>query len=283
MDQIEIKGLRVMTIVGALPHEREAAQPVLIDLSLTVDLRQAGRTDSLAATVDYAAVSERVADAARAARDVLLERLAERLAAVALGFDRVAAVEVALAKLRPALAEDLASTAVRIRRWQGEAAPESPAAHEAVVALGSNLGDRAAQLRLALRRLGGVKRQSQVFETDPVGGPAGQGPYFNMVAMVETVLEPFAFLRRLHEIEAQAGRRRIERDAPRTLDLDLLFYDDLSIQGPGITVPHPRLAERRFVLAPLAEVNPERCPVGWEERLPPGGVRARGRLAELEG
>lgn len=281
MDQIEIRGLRVMTVVGALPHEREAAQPVLIDLLLTVDLRQAGRSDALSATVDYAAVSERVAEAARAARDVLLERLAERLAAVALGFDRVVAVEVALAKLRPALAEDLASTAVRIRRWQGEAVPDEPEEHEAIVALGSNLGDRAAQLRLALRRLGGVRRQSQVFETDPVGGPAGQGPFFNMVAAVETVLDPFAFLRRLQAIEAQAGRERGERDAPRTLDLDLLFYDDLAIQGPGITVPHPRLAERRFVLAPLAEVAPERCPAGWDERLAPGGVWARGALGEL--
>ena len=282
MDQIEIKGLRVMTVVGALAHEREAAQPVLIDLRLTVDLRQAGRTDSLAATVDYAAVSERVADAARAARDVLLERLAVRLAAMALGFDRVAAVEVALAKLRPALAEDLASTAVRIRRWQGEAAPEEPEVHHALVALGSNLGDRAAHLRLALRRLGGVTGQSQVYETDPVGGPTGQGPYYNMVAALETVLEPLAFLRRLHEVEAQAGRVRGERDAPRTLDLDLLYYDDLTMSGPGISVPHPRLAERRFVLAPLAELAPERCPPGWDQRLPRGGVHPRGPLAGLD-
>jgi 2-amino-4-hydroxy-6-hydroxymethyldihydropteridine diphosphokinase len=116
-----------------------------------------------------------------------------------------------------------------------------------------------------------------VFETDPVGGP-DQGAYLNMAVAVETVLDPYAFVRRCQRIEAEALRQRVVRWGPRTLDLDVLFYDDVTIASPELTIPHPRFAERRFVLAPLAEIAPDRCPPGWEGRLPPDGVHPRGPL-----
>lgn len=283
VDRIEIQGLRVMTVVGVLPHERQDPQPVLIDVAIEVDLAEAGRSDSLAATVDYAALSQAVAACARGGRDILLERLAERIAQLALGFDHVLAVEVAVAKLRPALPEDLASTTVRIRRRRD--APWSPATAAppwlAYVALGSNLGDRAAQLRFALERLPRVVAESAVYETRPVGGPPDQGPFLNMVVAIETDLEPLALLRRLLAIEAQAGRERREPNGPRVLDLDLLVFDDFRISGPGLQVPHPRMEQRRFVLQPLSDIAPERTPAGWEERLPEEGIRRVGRLADL--
>ena len=94
-----------------------------------------------------------------------------------------------------------------------------------------------------------------------------------MVVAVETSLDPFAFLRRCQRIEADALRQRIVHWGPRTLDVDLLFYDDVTIDSPELTVPHPRVGERRFVLAPLAEVAPERCPPGWDD-----AARRRGEL-----
>jgi 2-amino-4-hydroxy-6-hydroxymethyldihydropteridine diphosphokinase len=156
-----------------------------------------------------------------------------------------------------------------------------PARHRAIVALGSNLGDRVAYLRFGLEKLSNVVAQSQVFETDPVGGPDNQGPYLNMVAVVDTDLDPFALLRRLLQIEADAHRIRVERWGPRTLDLDLLFYDDYSIESEELTVPHPRFAERRFVLEPLSEVAIEHCHSNLRDRLPQYGVYPRGPLDSL--
>lgn len=154
--------------------------------------------------------------------------------------------------------------------------------HEAIIALGSNLGDRAQSLNFAVKQLGvGVLKQSQVFETDPVGGPENQGAYLNMVVALGTELDPYALMRMLHCIEADAGRVREIHWGPRTLDLDLLFYDDVSIAGGELIVPHPRYAERRFVLAPLNEIAPERCPKNWEAELPADAVYPRGALTDF--
>ncbi len=278
-DRIDINGLTITTVVGALPHEREIAQPLRIDLSLIVDLHDAGRSDELADTVHYGLVTERVAAVVRESTDVLLERLAHRVAEVVVGFDRVDGVELTVTKLRPPIAEHVETTSVRIYRTAADFDVAPAGMHRAIVALGSNLGDRGAYLCHALAALGGVVDRSQVYETDPVGGPDGQGPYLNMVAALDTPLDPFAFVRRCHRIEAEALRERAVHWGPRTLDVDVLFYDDVTVTSPELTIPHPRLAERRFVLAPLAEVAPERCPPGWDERLAPGGVYPRGPLA----
>lgn len=131
------------------------------------------------------------------------------------------------------------------------------------MSLGSNLGDRAALLAFAVAELRTshairVVALSPIYETDPVGPPP-QGPYLNAVVELRTRLAPRALLERLLEIEARAGRRR--SGAPneaRLLDLDLLLYDDLVIDLPGLVVPHPRLCERPFALEPLCDLAPER-------------------------
>ena len=132
----------------------------------------------------------------------------------------------------------------------------------AAIALGSNLGDRAKYLRGALTRLERtpgvvVLRRSTWHETEPVGGPPGQGSFLNGAALVETTLDAAALLAVLQAIELKAGRERSVPDAARTLDLDLLWYADLEQDDPELTLPHPRLHERVFVLAPLAELVPE--------------------------
>lgn len=277
-DQIEINGLRVVTIVGALPHEREIPQPLQIDLCLDVDLHDAGTTDELGDTVHYGLVADQVVAVVAESKDILLERLVARIADDVLAFDRVEAVEVVLTKLRPPIAVDAENTAVRIRRTRAEAALPPRTSQTAYVALGSNLGDRMAYLRYAVRSLGHVTAMSEVYETDPVGGPDDQGAYLNMVVEIETSLDPFALLRRCQRIEAEALRQRVVQWGPRTLDVDIVLFGDLAMTGPDLTLPHPRYAERRFVLAPLSDVAPGRCPQGWDDRLPVDGVRSIGRL-----
>jgi dihydroneopterin aldolase / 2-amino-4-hydroxy-6-hydroxymethyldihydropteridine diphosphokinase len=277
-DRIDISGLTVTTVVGALPHEREIAQPLRIDLALHVALHDAGSSDELGDTVHYGLVTEHVADIVRETKDVLLERLAERIAEVVVGFDRVEAVDLTVTKLRPPIGEHVETTGVRISRTAADFDVRPRASHRAIVALGSNLGDSEGHLRFALGELGGVVAQSQVFETEAVGGPEGQPSYLNMVAVLDTPLDPFAFLRRCQRIESAALRERTVSWGPRTLDLDVLFFDDVAVTSPDLTIPHPLLAERRFVLAPLAEVAPGRCPPGWETSLPPAAVSPRGPL-----
>ncbi|MFQ3649880.1 MAG: 2-amino-4-hydroxy-6-hydroxymethyldihydropteridine diphosphokinase [Gemmataceae bacterium] len=128
------------------------------------------------------------------------------------------------------------------------------------VALGSNLGDRAAYLCYAVEALQreGVRivRRSSLYETTPVGGPEGQAPYINAVLEIETDRDPEALLALLLQIEAECGRERTERHGPRTLDLDLLLMESIVHSSPTLLLPHPRLHERLFVLEPLAEIAP---------------------------
>ncbi len=131
----------------------------------------------------------------------------------------------------------------------------------ALVALGANLGDRADTLERALAALQEypalrLVTRSTWFETTPVGGPANQPGFLNGAALWETSLPPHEFLATLQAVETSLGRRRAVRWDARTLDLDLLLYDEQVIESPNLTLPHPRLAFRRFVLAPAVEVAP---------------------------
>jgi 2-amino-4-hydroxy-6-hydroxymethyldihydropteridine diphosphokinase len=130
----------------------------------------------------------------------------------------------------------------------------------AFLGLGSNQGDRAAYLRLAVEGLPDVVAVSPVYETSPVGGPSGQGAYLNAVVELRTALDPRQLLGRAHELEAAAGRAREVRFGPRTLDVDVLLVGDWTVDEPDLRVPHPRLWSRRFVLAPLADLAPELVP-----------------------
>jgi 2-amino-4-hydroxy-6-hydroxymethyldihydropteridine diphosphokinase len=135
--------------------------------------------------------------------------------------------------------------------------------HLATIALGSNLGDRAALLNAALQSLAqhaGIRllAASSFHETQPVG-PVPQGPFLNAAAAIHTSLAPLDLLRVLLEIERVHGRdrRHAIRWGPRSLDLDLLTYDQVVTESPDLQVPHPRLKERLFVLEPLAEIMPD--------------------------
>ncbi len=143
------------------------------------------------------------------------------------------------------------------------------------LALGTNLGDRSASLGNAVERLRDavvVTRMSSVYETEPAY-LLDQPRFLNMALRGETALDPHALLAFLKRIERDLGRTAGPRYGPRAIDLDILLYDRLVIATADLTIPHPRMAERPFVLAPLVEIAPELVPPGWD--------RSIGALAEM--
>ena len=150
------------------------------------------------------------------------------------------------------------------------------------LALGSNLGDRLAHLQSAVDALRNhpaiaIEAISRVYETEPVGGPV-QDDYLNAVVEVMTDLAPDAVLEVAHELERAARRVRAERWGPRTLDVDVLLYDDVRLDTATLTIPHPRMWERAFVLAPLHDVAPDLVAVpdgGWSGVRPAPRARLR--------
>lgn len=260
-DRIQLRGLRATGVHGALPEEQVRAQPFELDIDLELDLSTAGASDSLEDTVDYAEVTSRALGIVQADSYRLLERLAQAVADAVLGSCAAAAVTVALRKLRPPVAGDLQSAGVVLRRMAAGSLPGAPLGgglrRRAFLGLGSNLGDRRGQLRSAVAALPDVAAVSPIYETDPVGGPAGQGPYLNLVAELRTALPARALLALAQRLEAAAGRERVERWGARTLDVDILLVGDEVSEEEDLVVPHPRMAERAFVLAPLADLAPE--------------------------
>lgn len=158
--------------------------------------------------------------------------------------------------------------------WAGTGMDEKTA----YLALGSNLGDRAANLRAAVDLLesGGdchITVASSVYDAKPVG-LLDQPDFLNAVIRVETDLDPVDLLNLCIETEKRMGRERTIRWGPRVIDIDILWYDGQEVQAPGLTIPHPRMMERAFVLAPLAEVAPD--------LELPGGILAREAAARVE-
>ena len=166
------------------------------------------------------------------------------------------------------------------------AAPD-PAAlpSDAFIGLGANLGDRALHIERACAEIAALPRttlvaRSPLYATAPVGATGGE--YLNAVVRVRTELAPLELLHALQAIETRHGRVRPFAGAPRTLDLDLLLYDDLVLASDELTVPHPRLHERAFVLVPLADIAPERTIPGKGRVIDLCGAISSQRVAKLD-
>ncbi|RNI21695.1 2-amino-4-hydroxy-6-hydroxymethyldihydropteridine diphosphokinase [Flexivirga caeni] len=262
-DRICLTRLAVTTPHGVLAHEKLEPQRFFVDITIECDVSRAGSSDDLGHTISYAEIAQ---DAERIMTQPpvdLIEHLAEQVAASVL--QRVAAEAVEVTVHKPdapagvAFADfGLAGPSVSVRREQHR---------PVVIALGANLGHRVRTLESAMRALGRVGgldllEVSGLFETAPVGGPA-QPDYLNAVAVGTTRLAPWTLLDRLHEIEAGRGRTREIRWGARTLDLDLIQVgdpaagDDLRFHTDELTLPHPRAAERAFVLQPWLDADPQ--------------------------
>ena len=135
----------------------------------------------------------------------------------------------------------------------------------AYLGLGSNMGNRGANLAAARRALAGLPqtgliKNAFVYETRPVGGPTGQGAFLNSASLVETTLSPYGLLEQIQKVEKDIGRKReaeTVRWGPRVIDIDILLWDDLVVDDYGLTIPHPRLSKRAFALLPLADLDPD--------------------------
>lgn len=258
-DRIELRGVRAHGLHGVLPEEKRNGHEFVVDAVLVLDLGPAGRADVLGRTVNYAEAAQSIVDVISGPSRDLIETLAEEIAARILRTQAlVRRIEVTVHKPSAPIDIPFEDVAVRICR---EAEPV-----EAVLALGTNMGDREEHLRRALGLLGAadgvaVIAAAPVVETEPVGGVLVDGqqqdPYLNTVVRVRSSLGPWELLELAREIEADAGRTRELRWGPRTLDVDVIAYGDVTQDDPELTLPHPRAHERAFVLAPWASVDPE--------------------------
>jgi 2-amino-4-hydroxy-6-hydroxymethyldihydropteridine diphosphokinase len=147
----------------------------------------------------------------------------------------------------------------------------------AFLGMGSNLGDRRATLSRAVGAIPEVVAVSPLYQTDPVGGP-NQDPFLNLVVQLDTRRSPHQLLELCRELERHAGRHRRERWGPRTLDVDVLWIDGTTVDDGELTVPHPRMHERNFVMIPLLDLAPDLDVPGWDPERAQGAVRRLGPL-----
>lgn len=278
-DRIVLRGLVARGHHGVFPSERRDGQDFGVDATLELDVRAAAATDDLTRTVHYGELAQALADVVRGEPVDLLETLAERLARVCVADPRVLAAEITVHKPSAPIPETFADVAVTVRRTRDELLP---APRDGVLALGANLGDRAATLADAVAELAAtpgleVTSVSPVVETDPVGGPE-QPDYLNAVVAIRSTLTPHALLAVCLGVERRHGRERRVRWAARTLDVDVVSYGDLVLDTPDLVLPHPRAATRAFVLAPWAALDPQA-----RLAVPGGRARVADLLADLVG
>ena len=257
MDKIKIENLEIYAYHGVFPEEKEKGQRFFINATLYTDLRKAGKTDDLTASTHYGEVALLLYEKMTEKSYDLIERAAEVCAeAVLLQFPLVRSITLELRKPEAPIPLPFESVSVVIRRgWK-----------KAYVALGSNIGDSKAHLDGAVEALKAdekvrVLKVADYIVTKPYGG-VEQDDFVNSAMAIETLYSPEELLDRLHEIEADHARERIIHWGPRTLDLDILLYEDVVMDTPDLIIPHKDMHNREFVLKPMAEIAPyEKHPI----------------------
>lgn len=251
MDKIKIQNLEVFARHGVFPEENEQGQLFFVNAILYTDTRRAGTSDALADSTNYGEVCHFITDYMQAEIYKLIETVAEKLAKeILLKFPLVWKLTLEIKKPNAPIGLPFDNVSVEITRgW-----------HQVYLSVGSNIGDRQGYLDFAveeLKKLDQVRgvRISEVLETEPYGG-VEQDCFLNGAIGLETLYTPEELLDKLHEIEAAAGRERLIHWGPRTLDLDILFYDDLIMDSAELIIPHVDMQNRRFVLEPLSELCP---------------------------
>ena len=234
LDQIKIEGLEIFANHGVFPEENVLGQKFIVSATLYTDTRKAGKTDELTASIHYGEVSAFITEFVKSHTYKLLERVAEELVT---------------------------------RSW-----------HTAYIALGSNMGDSRQILDDAVSAIDALPASKvekvSGFITTPPYGVTDQPDFLNGCLRMKTLYYPKELLRELNRIEKEAGRERIIHWGPRTLDLDIIFYDDLISQEDDLCIPHVEMHKRSFVLEPLEEIAPYK-------RHPGNGKTVRQMLEEL--
>ena len=251
MDKIKIKDLEVFANHGVFPEENTLGQKFIVSADLYTDTRKAGKTDDLTASIHYGEVSAFIEMWLKKHTYKLLESAAENLAEeLLLKYPGMRAIRLEIKKPWAPIRLPLKTVSVEIER----------AKHTAYIAMGSNMGDREKYIKDAVKLLDSVrgctvKRVSDLIETPPYG-VTDQDDFLNGCLELETLLTPRELLRELNRIEAEAGRERTVHWGPRTLDLDIIFYDDEMIREKDLCIPHVDMHNRRFVLEPLSQIAP---------------------------
>jgi len=250
MDIIHIKRLEIFANHGVIPEENTLGQKFIISADLYKDLRQAGKKDDVNETVHYGQAAVLIKQISEKSVFKLIEKLAEEIADALLKTFPIEKVKVTIEKPWAPVRLPLDTVAVEIERsW-----------HTAYLSIGSNIGDRKGYLNNAVNKLEKrddckVTAVSGFIETEPYGG-VEQERFLNGCIEIKTLQTPEELLKTANTIEAEEGRVRTIHWGPRTLDIDILLYDNEIIYTENLKIPHPDMHNRMFVLEPLNEIAP---------------------------
>lgn len=248
-DEIRIQNLEVFANHGVFQEETNLGQKFLFSLTMYTDTRKSGKSDCLEESIHYGEVSQFITEYTKTHTRKLIEAAAEDLAtALLLHYPLLKGVTLELEKPWAPVGLPLETVSVKISRFW----------HRSYIALGSNLGDKKAYLDQAVKALHEhpqcrVQKVSSYLVTEPYGG-VEQDDFLNACLALDTLLSPQELLDLLHEIEQAAHRERLIHWGPRTLDLDILLYDNEVLETEDLIIPHIEMHKRDFVLKPLAEI-----------------------------
>lgn len=251
MDYIHIKNLKIYAYHGVLSEEKEEGQDFYVSVSLALDTHPAGSMDKLELSVNYDEVCHLIKEVMTVNKYELIESAAEEIAtAILTKYDLISEVTVSLSKPQAPVKLDFEDISVNItRKW-----------HTAYIGIGSNIGDSKKLIESAIKEfeINSLIKDvvsSTLITTKPYGY-TDQPDFLNGVLCLKTLLTPHELLSLCQVIELSLGRTREIHWGPRTMDLDILFYDDYVQYNPDLIIPHPEIPKRTFVLEPLCELNP---------------------------
>ncbi len=250
MDIIHIRRLEIFANHGVIPEENTLGQKFIISADLYKDLRKAGRTDDVSATVHYGQAAVLIKQISEKSVFKLIEKLAEEIADALLKKFPIEKVKVTIEKPWAPVRLPLETVAVELEReW-----------HTAYLSIGSNMGDREGHLKAGIEELKAsdeirVEKVSGFIETEPYGN-VEQDKFLNGCIEIRTLLTPHELLKYVNGAEAKEGRVRTVHWGPRTLDIDILLYDNEIVYTEDLKIPHPDMHNRMFVLEPLNEIAP---------------------------
>ncbi|MCR4671641.1 MAG: 2-amino-4-hydroxy-6-hydroxymethyldihydropteridine diphosphokinase [Lachnospiraceae bacterium] len=250
MDSILIKRLEVFAYHGVNPEEQKMGQKFYVTARIFLDTEKAAKTDNILDTVHYGHVCRDITQIMQTDPCLLIEKAADRVARGILSrYPAAESVTVTLEKPQAPVKYHFETISVTVSRKR----------HIVYIASGSNIGERESNISEAYKLLaqeGEILAQSQLYETAPYGY-TDQPAFMNGCIKMSTLLSPEELLDRIHAIEAILGRKRDIHWGPRTIDLDIIFFDNRVIETEDLTVPHADMKNREFVLKPLVEIAPD--------------------------
>lgn len=251
MDKLYLKDVEIFANHGVFNEEKVLGQKFILSLELSLDLSIAAKTLDLSKSIHYGELCHNVEKEFQRESYELIETVAEKIAEYVLyNYNLVKEVKVILKKPWAPIGRHLDTAAIEIsRKW-----------HKVYISLGSNIGEKEENIKTAIEKIISNKeiklsKVSTIIETEPWGYEE-QDSFKNAAIEIQTILNPAELMNLLLGIEKDMKRERVIRWGPRIIDLDIILYDDLVTDDEFVTIPHPRMEEREFVLAPLNEIAP---------------------------